>query len=256
MLNKKLFFSALSTIALFSSSFSPTLFAQDDKALLSTAIQADIRTEDEKARDSSRKPFETLQFFGIKKDMRVVELLPGGGWYTKILGSYLSEEGELYLSMRANPDRLNLEEWELNKAKIVGSGYEFSKTGTRGIFDVGPGEIGVNDADMVLTFRNLHNISAESRATLNDDVFQALKPGGIYGVIDHTRRHNTPPNDEIWRRLDPVVVIKEALDAGFEFEAFSNLHYNPADQLVYDSTHKSINRNSDRFTLKFRKPIN
>jgi predicted methyltransferase len=85
-------------------------------------------------------------------------------------------------------------------------------------------------------------------------VFDSLKPGGIYGVVDHTRRHNDPTTSENWRRIDPVLVIKEALDAGFVFEGYSNLHFRPDDELRYDSQRPSLAGYSDRFTLKFRKP--
>ena len=264
MLMKKKHLGRLSTFALLLAMATPALQAHDNikkhaaksDAALTAALGADIRTDEDKARDGSRKPMETLRFFGIKEDMRVLELLPGRGWYTKILGSYLNDSGELFLSMRANREYLTLEQWGLNTTTIVGEGYEFSKTEQRGIFDLGPGKLGVSNLDAVLTFRNLHNISEDSRKKLNADIYKALKPGGIYGVIDHTRRHNAPLSDELWRRLDPVVVIKETLDAGFELVSFSDIHYRPADELVFDSTHESINRDSDRFTLKFRKPLN
>jgi predicted methyltransferase len=107
---------------------------------------------------------------------------------------------------------------------------------------------------MVLTFRNVHNMTPNARAMLNKAVFEALRPGGVYGIVDHTRRHNEPTSPENWRRIDPVVVIKEALDAGFVFDAFSDLHYRVDDELRYDSQASSLAGYSDRFTLKFRKP--
>lgn len=107
---------------------------------------------------------------------------------------------------------------------------------------------------MFLTFRNEHNISEETRPRLHKAVFNMLKPGGIYGIIDHTKRHNEPFTEETWRRLDPVKIIKEVEAAGFEFVDYSSLHYRPDDELKYDTTRSSIDRYSDRFTLKFRKP--
>lgn len=235
------------------------VFAQEhhsDNDKLSAILKSEIRSDGDRERDASRKPLETMAFFGIEEDMRVLELVPGGGWYTKILGPYLSNEGQLYLALGANPDRLKLSELGLDKVQIVGSGYEFNSTEQRGVFDLGQGDLGVENLDMVLTFRNIHNLSESSRAVLNKDVYDALKPGGIFGVIDHTRRHNMPDNPEIWRRVDPVQVIKEMIDAGFEFVDYSALHYQEEDQLILDSTHESIGKNSDRFTLKFRKPVN
>ena len=107
---------------------------------------------------------------------------------------------------------------------------------------------------MVLTLRNYHNMTPATRAVLNTAVFDALKPGGVYGIKDHTRRHMDPGSEETWRRVDPVLVIKEVQAAGFVFEDFSTLHYRPDDELRYDSQRPSLAGYSDRFTLRFRKP--
>jgi predicted methyltransferase len=84
-------------------------------------------------------------------------------------------------------------------------------------------------------------------------VFAALKPGGHYGVLDHTRRHNEPETSENWRRMDPVLVIKEVQAAGFVLEDSSNLHYKPDDELRYEVGRKSVTGNTDRFLMVFRK---
>ena len=112
----------------------------------------------------------------------------------------------------------------------------------------------VSDLDMVLTFRNVHNFDAESRARLNREVFKALKSGGLYGVVDHTMRHMEPPNNENRRRIDPVLVIKELLEVGFEFVDYSDLHYRADDELEYEVGRRSVSGNTDRFTFLFRKP--
>jgi len=85
-------------------------------------------------------------------------------------------------------------------------------------------------------------------------VFDALRPGGFYGVVDHTRRHNEPGTHENWRRMDPVLAIREIQSAGFELVEFSDLHYRPDDELRYEVGRKTVRGNSDRFTLLFRKP--
>ncbi len=107
---------------------------------------------------------------------------------------------------------------------------------------------------MVLTFRNVHNFDAESRDRLNRAVFDVLKPGGHYGVVDHTKRHMEPENPENRRRIDPVLVIKELLDIGFDFVGYSDLHYRPDDELRYEVGRRTVTGNTDRFTLLFRKP--
>jgi predicted methyltransferase len=104
---------------------------------------------------------------------------------------------------------------------------------------------------MVLTFRNYHNFDAAGRAALNKAVHDALKPGGIYGVVDHTRRHMQEDDPENGRRMDPVLAIKEIQAAGFELVDFSDLHYIPDDELRYEVGRKTVTGNTDRFTLKF-----
>jgi predicted methyltransferase len=113
--------------------------------------------------------------------------------------------------------------------------------------------LGVTDADMVLTFRNYHNFGPEGRAALNKAVYDALKPGGIYAVVDHSRRHMEPDNPENRRRMDPVLAIKEIQAAGFELVDYSDLHFRPDDELRYEVGRKTVTGNTDRFTLKFVK---
>ncbi|MBX2846971.1 MAG: hypothetical protein KTR16_01525 [Acidiferrobacterales bacterium] len=229
-------------------------FANDSK--LQSAIESDIRSGEDKARDTSRKPAETLEFFGVTETSNVLELIPGGGWYTKILGTYLKESGQLSVAIGADAERLQLEENDLEHVKIIGEDFELTSTDIhRGIRDVVGSSFGEEEFDLVLTFRNIHNLSEQGRAFVNTAVFNALKPGGVYGVIDHTKRHMESFDTERWRRVDPVQVIKEMLEIGFVFEDYSDLHARPNDGLIYDSTHESINRDSDRFTLKFRKPL-
>lgn len=232
---------------------SPT-FAID--ADLTAALESDIRSDDDKARDESRKPAETLEFFGVQSNSTVLELIPGGGWYTKILGNYLKQSGELSVAIGATEERLKLSDNNLEHVQIIGEDFEMVSTELhRGIRDVTGGSLGDNEFDFVLTFRNIHNMSEQGRDFVNKAVFEALKPGGVYGVIDHTKRHMQAFDSERWRRVDPVQVIHELQTIGFVFEEYSDLHARPHDTLEHDSTHESINRDSDRFSLKFRKPL-
>ena len=229
-------------------------FAVD--ANLIQALESDIRSDDDKARDASRKPAETLEFFGVSSDSKVLELIPGRGWYTKILGTYLKDSGELSVAIGATEERLQLKENGLEHVKIIGEDFDMVSTELhRGIRDVTGGSLGEDQFDIVLTFRNIHNMSKQGREVVNKAVFDALKPGGVYGVIDHTKRHMEAFDSERWRRVDPVEVIYELQAIGFIFEDYSDIHARPKDTLVHDSTHESINRDSDRFTLKFSKPL-
>ncbi|MSQ99998.1 MAG: methyltransferase [Gammaproteobacteria bacterium] len=224
--------------------------------LIEKSLASEIRTPEERSRDAKeRKPIQTLEFFGLQPNMNVIEIMPGAGWYTKVLGLTLAEKGKLYLAMNASRLEPRLKEWALDKVEIINDKGSMSPSGQIGSFQIDVVDFNVKNIDMVLTFRNYHNMTPASRTLVNKAVFNALKPGGIYGIIDHTRRHNEPTNIAIWRRMDPIVVIKELLDAGFEFSGYSNLHYRPDDDLRFDSQVESLKGYSDRFTLKFRKPI-
>ena len=224
---------------------------------IQAAMQSDIRTVEETARDRERQPMQTLTFFGLKEDMKVIELVPAGGWFTKILGPVLRDKGELYI---AQPDFYYSRTDEtlklpgLDKVKKLAWG-EWSGELEAGVRTMPPpGKWAIDDADMVLTFRNYHNFSEQARAVLNQSVFAALKPGGWYGILDHTRRHMEPENSENGRREDPVAVIKEVQAAGFDFVDYSNLHFHPDDELRYEVGRDSVTGNTDRFTLLFKKP--
>ncbi len=225
------------------------------KDKISAAMEGDIRTEAEVERDRNRKPVETLEFLGLKDDMRVLELLPGGGWYTKILAPTLRENGELYVAIgtsRVNRDLLT--EDGFDHVKVLDIGVSSKRTGPFRTSNIGAFEFGVSDVDLALTFRNWHNFTPEGRHNMNAAVYKALKSGGHFGVIDHTKRHMEPMTAENRRRADPVQIIHEALAAGFEFVDFADLHYRADDELRSEVGRKTVTGNTDRFTLLFRKP--
>jgi predicted methyltransferase len=115
------------------------------------------------------------------------------------------------------------------------------------------GKWAVEPVDIALTFRNYHNFSPADRATVNRSVFDALKPGGYYGIVDHTRRHNEPQSRENGRRVDPVRMIKEVQDAGFVLVDFSDLYFRPNDALKLEVGNPEVNDKTDRVALLFRK---
>lgn len=220
------------------------------------ALDGEIRSDADRARDAVRKPVQTLEFFGFDTDMTVVEMVPGNGWYTAILGPVLEDEGKLYVAVGTERVAQKLEDWGLENAEVAAKDAQMVRDSSRPgwVFDLKDFDLEVTGADLVLTFRNVHNFTPDARRQMNDAAFAALKSGGVYGVVGHTGRHMAPQTAETWRRLDPVLVIQEVLDAGFEFAGFSDLHYRPDDALRFDTTRASIGRNSDRFTLKFVKP--
>lgn len=222
--------------------------------LVKEALKSDLRTEAEMERDRNRRPVQTLEFFGLEHDMKVVELLPGGGWYTKVLAPVLKDDGELIVAYGTSRASKIIEENEsLSHVEVAATDSKiYRKEGAR-FYSMENADLGVKKADMVLTFRNYHNFAEDGRKAMNEAAWDALKMGGIYGVVDHTRRHMEGENDENRRRFDPVKAILEIQAAGFELVDFSDLHYRADDELEYEVGRKSVTGNTDRFTLKFKK---
>lgn len=224
------------------------------EAKLKAAMQAEVRTEAEVERDRNRKPVETLEFFGLQDDMKVVELLPGGGWYTKLLAPVLAENGEFYVALGTGNVSENLLGREgFDKVGVLAEDAKIYRPEGSRAYVLEMDGLGVTDVDIVFTFRNYHNFGPEGRAAMNAAVYDALKPGGIYAVVDHTRRHMESDNPENRRRMDPVLAIREIQSAGFELVDFSDLHFRPDDELRYEVGRKTVTGNTDRWTLKFRK---
>ena len=247
-------FSAAMAAGLFSA---PTLADDFDavKAKLSTAMSADIRTEAEMDRDRNRKPIETLEFFGLRDDMKVVELLPGGGWYTKLLAPVLADKGQLHIAYGTSTVEKRLKDAQgFDKISVIAKDTKMGRPEGSKFYTASNTDLGVKKIDMILTFRNYHNFGPEGRAAMNASVYKALKSGGIYGVVDHTRRHMQEYDNENRRRMDPVLAIKEIQAAGFELVDYSSLHYKADDELRFEVGRKSVTGNSDRWTLKFMKP--
>ena len=225
-------------------------------AQVQAALLSDIRTERERARDANRKPSETLSFFGLNAEMTVLELVPAGGWYTKILAPILKVRGKLYVALgTAAVEQLAATHEQLNAIVPLTSGADLTRTDWERADTLEDTLFGINDVDMVLTFRNLHNFPPRNRALMHRATFEALKPGGVYGVVDHTRRHMEPRTRENGRRVDPVVAIEEIIAAGFRFDGFTDLHYRPVDELSYEVGHRDVTGRTDRFTLRFVKPM-
>tara|TARA_B110000238_G_scaffold198690_1_gene243961 strand:+ start:760 stop:1512 length:753 start_codon:yes stop_codon:yes gene_type:complete len=223
-------------------------------AKIKTALKADIRTEAETDRDKNRKALQTLEFFGLRDNMKIIELIPGGGWYTKILAPVVSDKGEYYAAIGTGRISNLIEESGFEKIKIVAQQAKiYRKEGAR-FYSLEADSLGVKDLDIVFTFRNYHNFAEEGRRNMNKLAFEALKSGGVYAVVDHTARHMEQPTPANRRRLDPVLAIKEIQEAGFELIDYTDIHYRADDELRYEVGVKSVSGNTDRWTIKFRKP--
>ena len=257
-MSSRIFAPAFLILSLCAAPAAAQLFPQPELSPLGKAIRAAMdderRSEAERARDANRKPIETLEFFRLRADMTVLELVPGGGWYTKLLGPVLAEEGKLYAAVGTQRVEALVGQPGFESLEVLPVEAELSRAEGSRRLGVAEFSFGVDDVDLALTFRNLHNFTPPARDILNRAVFDALVPGGLYGVIDHTRRHMEGDIPENWRRMDPVQMILEIEAAGFEFVGWSDLHFRPDDELRYEVGRKTVTGNTDRFTLLFRKP--
>ncbi|MFZ5560060.1 MAG: class I SAM-dependent methyltransferase [Pseudomonadota bacterium] len=244
---------------------------------LQQAIASPARSSEARARDNWRHPLETLLFFGFRPDMTVVEIWPGGGWYTDILGPALNEKGRLYAAhfpvatnvpyyqktRTAYEERLRTLPWA---ARVTPT--EFLPQGDLKIAPDG-------SADLVVTFRNVHNWYMQGGDAATADAFRqfyaALKPGGVLGVVDHRLPEDRPDFEMVASGyMKQSYVTRQAEAAGFRLEASSGINANPRDTADHpkgvwtlpptlrlgdrDKDKYLAIGESDRMTLKFRKP--
>lgn len=244
----------------------PAAQAAVDPAL-AKAVAAPTRTQANVERDRYRHPAETLAFFGVEPDDVVVELWPGGGWYTEILAPYLAADGTLHVVPPAG--RYD----ERIRTKLSGDAtYRDVQVAT---FQSGqPTAIPSGSADVVLTFRNVHSWLGEEPAIADEvfaEAFRVLKPGGTLGVVEHRLPESASAEREKSSGYVKVSTVRRLAEgAGFEFVASSEVNANPKDTADWPDgvwtlppslrlKDKDRDRylaigESDRMTLKFRKP--
>ncbi|HEV7431915.1 MAG TPA: hypothetical protein VGN77_02650, partial [Steroidobacteraceae bacterium] len=198
---------------------------------LAALIANPDRTAAFKARDGARHPAEELTFFGLKPNMTVVELWPGSGYWSEILGPYLAASGTYYVAQPPAGDKEEDEGIAKWRARMAAQKAHVGKiketTLGKDHYDIAP----PNSADLVLTFRNLHNWVGNGYADAAlAACFRALKPGGILGVEDHRGRTDRPQDPKAksgYLREDFVIAL--AKKAGFERVASSEINANPKD---------------------------
>lgn len=234
---------------------------------LQQAAAGSWRSGANKARDVYRHPVQTLQFFGLKPDMTVVELAPGNGWYTEILAPYLAAHGRLIEAASPGASAFS--------AKLKTTPTVYGKVAP--IVDFAPpGQVRLGpdgSADMVLTFRNTHdwlNQGPEALAAAFKAAFAVLKPGGVFGVVEHRARPfaDAQQSSRELHRIPEDYLIALALKTGFRLEGVSQINANPKDPEDInvhrlppnlagpDSEHAKMQAigESDRMTLRLVKP--
>lgn len=246
------------TIAFFVTLLCPAVHAatpaENAAKALQLAINNPARPEEDRLRDDNRLPLETMRFFGLRDDMKVLDIDPGAGYYTRLLAPVLKEKGEFYLA--AGTDYVAstiLKEPGYEHVKVVSPKTTMHRPEGARHYVLGELDFGVHNIDMVTNFRVYHVFSAEDRNRLNKAIYDALRPGGVYAVIDHTARHGEPETEANRRRFDPVKAIAEIQAAGFVLQDYSTLHYRPQDQLNLEVGDEKVTGQTDRWTLKFIK---
>jgi predicted methyltransferase len=231
--------------------------AADVPKYISDAIADKARPEKDTARDENRKPAETILFAGVRPGMVVAELVPGGGYYTRILAKAVGPKGHVY-AITAN-EVLKPIPKAADAANAIAKDPAYGNVSSI----VEPvAELKVPErADVVWTTQNYHDLKIEKyfgkpdMAALNRSVYKALKPGGVYFVLDHSAQSGSGERDvEKLHRIEEAVVKKEVLAAGFVLEAQGDLLRDPEDKRDASVFDKSIRGKTDQFMLRFRKP--
>ena len=266
------------SIAIFSASCS---HAQSEPAAeaagpaLASAVAAPTRTPANVARDRYRHPAETLAFFGVRPSDTVVEIWPGGGWYTEILTPYLASGGGRLILATLDGQLGGVAKLRDKHPDV----YANLATATFPAFDASATRVPDGTADVVLTFRNVHNWRMGYRRDDKQDysaeafrqIYAMLKPGGILGVVDHRLPESASDERELNSGYIKVSTVRRlAEQAGFEFAGSSEVNANPSDSADWpdgvwtlppslrlkdkDREKYLAIGESDRMTLKFRKP--
>lgn len=238
---------------------------------IAAAVAAPTRTEANRARDVYRHPVETLNFFGVKPGDTIVEIWPGGGWYTEILAP-LTTAGGGTLYAAAPWNRLTrLQKWQADSPDVYGK-LRFAEFPA--VAGSGNPAVPAGTADVVLTFRNVHNWrfdGTDQTAEAFRQIHAMLKPGGVLGVVEHRLDETMDSKlEESSGYMKTTSVIRFAEAAGFKLLGASEVNANPKDTKDYpkgvwtlppvlregdtDRAKYLAIGESDRMTLKFVKP--
>jgi len=222
---------------------------------ITSAVNDPSRPDSDKARDVDRKPGEMLAFSDLKVGAKVVDLIPGGGYFTRVFAKTVGPKGHVYAFV---PDEL------LKKHATAADGIK-ALAADPGYANVSVIEGPINGfnapepLDLVWTSQNYHDLhnwaSPEDLAAFNKALFSALKPGGVYIVLDHVAASGAPADvTETLHRIDPAVVKQEVLAAGFKFAGQTDVLKHTADDHSAKVFDASVRGKTDQFVLKFRKP--
>jgi len=223
-------------------------------ANITAALADKSRPEADVKRDAARRPGEMLAFAGVKPGDKVADFMMGGGYFTAILSPAVGTTGKVYAYQSAEFIAFRAAYGDEQKKAAEGRANVVPLTAPLSA-------VGLPDGlDLVLTVQNYHDMHlkpfpAGTAASVNAQVFKALKPGGVYLVVDHAAAAGAPLTvADTLHRIDPAIVKQEVQAAGFKFEGESDVLKDPADDHTANVFSPAIRGKTDQFIYKFRKP--
>ncbi|GAB6855133.1 class I SAM-dependent methyltransferase [Asaia astilbis] len=227
-----------------------------DSAMSASLLASEARPAADRARDALRKPQDLLALAPLQKGAVAADLMPGGGYFTRLLSLETGPSGQVFAVVPA--EMVARHPQIAQKAKAIGGSPDFGNVSVvvTPIVDFRVDK----PLDLVWTSQNYHDVyggmGPETALRMDKAIFQALKPGGIFMVIDHvalTGTGTTAPNT--LHRIDPALIIQQVESVGFQLVANSAVLRNPADSHTLPVFDKAIKGHTDQVVLKFQKPL-
>jgi len=226
----------------------------------SAAVQkvlADPARAQDTARDAARHGGELVDFMGVKPGQKVIDLIPGGGYFTRLFSLSVGPKGKVYAVFPK--EYLSEGDSELKALQAMAADPKFANVTV--LTQPAAGLTAPESVDLVFTSQNYHDypdpfMGPTDVAVLNKAVFKVLKPGGLWVIVDHAAQPGSGMRDtNTTHRIDEAAVKAQVLAAGFELVGESDVLRNPADDHTLKVFDKAIRGKTDQFTLKFRKPL-
>ncbi len=257
MTRRSMFFAASLLVTLVGAAGVHGTAAAAVPANIKAAVADSARPDADRQRDENRKPGETLAFADVKAGEQIGELIPGGGYFTRLLSKAVGPKGHVFALVPPRPANAPADAPDRNapiKALAADASYP-----NVSVDELVKGAVSVSaPLDLVFTAQNyhdLHNVPTLDVAAFNKSVFDALKPGGLYVIVDHSAEAGSGGRDtSTLHRIDVDTVKQEVTAAGFQFVGSSDILKNPADARTAKVFDPSVRGKTDQFILKFRKP--
>ncbi|HXA39560.1 MAG TPA: methyltransferase [Phenylobacterium sp.] len=226
-------------------------------AYITAAVADKGRPEADTKRDADRKPAEMLEFAGVKPGQTVVDLLPGGGYFTRVFAKAVGPKGVVYaVSGPPRPSQDPTKPAPTPAIDVLAADPAYANV--KSIHAPLQGGLSVpTPADVIWTSQNYHdvkNVAGIDMLAFDKAIYASLKPGGVFIVLDHVANPGDPNSTKTLHRIDPAVVKQEVTAAGFKYEGESTVLKNPADDHTKGIRDGFSQGQTDQFIYKFRKP--